>query len=353
MKTIHAVILLSTALLFSIAGCSGSTTSRVTLDMSGKQALSSFDGVIKASSGSVIPSDISVITITVRENSQTGPVLAERRYTAKLAEAGISLDIPAGKARYFIASATTTATENAYTPATYRGVAGPYDLEADTDTDIPLSITRENAAVDAAISLTILNSEGKPFAAADYDAVVASSFETGVYLPVITTDAEGKKSFSLNEDVPVAKTATLGGTLTAYPGTFQILIVKAFASDDAVSFLGGAVVSTLVSGTGNSVTVTMYTPSRIKPTLNGYTRGEVVFKETVAGIDVTLGTYTSWTNGTEVNAYSGVTSSDKKIQVDRIINVYVDGLLRYTRPYSTSDPLIWKRTTVTWDLTPQ
>lgn len=344
MKTIHAVCGFAFSFLFLIAGCAGSeNTAKVTFDMSGSQVASYMGGAVKAAANGGIPDDVSLIQITVYDNdpSATGVAanaIAEAYYTKKQAEEGITLDVPAGEHRYFKATAQTT---GASTPVGYAsGNVGPIDLQKDGETTVTLDMSKSDVIKDANISITLLNPSGSAFTPSAYGATVATSFITEVCIPTVTVDENNKSSFNLNEPVqtPTA-TPTTSLTKGAYPATFQVLIVKAFATDGAVSFLGGTIISSLKSG-DNDVTVTMYTPSKIRPTLPSYESGPVTFTEVVAGTEVELKKFDSWTNDgtTVINAYSGVSSFNKDYPVDRIIKVYYGSTLMYRAYYlATSD----------------
>lgn len=356
MKTIHAVFVFAISFLFLFAACAGSgNTAKVRFDMSGSLIASYTGGAVQAAENGGIPDEVSLIRITAYDNDPsssavTSNMISEAYYTKKQAADGIILDVPAGEHRYFAARADTAGAAVPVTyytgdPATKKYAVGPYDLQADIETTVPLTMSRSNVEKNADIRITLLNSEGTSFDPADYGSAVASSFITEVCIPTVTTDANGKPTFNLNEPVlsptPSPTTTLTGG---AYPATFQLLIVKAFASDGAVSFLGGIIASNLASG-DNTVTVRMYTPSKIRPILPSYVSGPVTFKEIVAGTEVALETFTTWTNdGTAViNAYSGVSSFAKDDPVDRVINVYFGSTLMYRANYPASgNVLSWK-----------
>ena len=338
MKTRHTVIFAACALLFLASGCSEERTTSATISFTGGNSASAAKGVTTASGATV---SFSALNLTV--TNAAGMAVFSKTYPVSIAESGgVTIELPADVPLTFRAAARDATLDDgtAVTHVSCAGSTGPVTLKADTDTAVTITLNSSELAKDALIS--VLSS----FDPAKYGSVVVASIRYGLYIPVIKAD----NTITLDESNPVYEVTAAPGTvpaITAYPDTYQILVIKAFAADGGVSFLGGGVVSSLVTGT-NSVPVTMIPAARILVTISDYDAGNptpVVFYETIydglgTAIDVPLMTVDAWTGSALVYAYSGVTAAADKTGFARILHVTYNNMT-YDKIYPADNPLGW------------
>ena len=322
MKIRHAMFFSACALLFLAAGCSEERTTSATISFTGGSSASGVKGVTTGGGGTI---SFSALNLTVTDSG--GKAVFSKNYPLSTAEsgAGVTIELPADTPLTFRASARDATLDNGetVTHVSCAGMTGPVTLKADTDTAVTITLSSAELAKDAIIYITLDAS----FDPAAYGTDVIASIRYGIYIPVIKPDS----TITLDESNPVYEVTAAPGavpSLTAYPDTWQILVIKAFASDGGVSFLGGGVVSSLSSG-NNSVPVTMYPASRIRVTIDDYDYGQptpVVFTETIydstgAAVDVPLTSIDPWTGSALVYAYSGVTAAADTAGFARILHV--------------------------------
>jgi hypothetical protein len=359
MKTKNSVLMGLFFILLAVTGCStNGSTSRVSIDFDNGGASLSSMGVITSEG---VTLKFSAITLTVSESAAAtagGTVLFSKVYTAdELASSGsISIEVPAGTDRYFEAAASDATTETTGTPAvvehvTCSGTEGPVALEADVETNVSITLTHTPMNKDAALTVTLNSDTFKP---AEYGTTVVSTIHYGIFIPVIKDDG----TVSIDEENPITEVTQdiKGGqtsipALDVYPDTYQLLIIKAYADDGGVSFLGGAPVSTLVSGS-NGVTVTMSPASKVFVTIPGYIKGqsitltETMYNSEGTAVDAPL-TYELRDDGIQIFAYSGRFTSGDANGVRRILNLTYGGVEYYSQDYAASNALGWGQRTWT------
>ena len=356
---IYLTILFSSAFLATCQNDSDKT-SKVIIDLGAQQAVLAGNADISYSaSGTVepVPAEVTSITISAYKDGviSDDTKIAEKTFTAAEVTSGeISMEIPSGSARMFKAVAKTslketTAGSGTYLPPyIYTGINGPIDVEGGADVTISIALSSENLPKDANLTLNLINgAEGTDPFSIGINTAAVSSMTAEVYIPVYTGT-----TVSLGNPVTTVTSSTASDTsmtVTAYPSTFQIVMVKALASDGMVSYLGGTVVSTLKSG-ANTEPVRMLFPSQIKLMSTSSISNVRVTMQIGTAPEFDILPLSSFTSGMKFRCPSGINvfiadgaTIEPGTAENRVIRVYYDSYI-----YTTNIlPLKWGSNDIT------
>ncbi len=275
-------MLCSISLLVLAVSCGGTSSgdSKVTIGFDSSK-MPSGDGVY-VSRASTVPGDVEKIEITVSDSSETELYLFKTINVAELdSDSSVTIDVKAGAARVF-----TVIGRDEVGTAKYSVSSDPIDLREGESVELILAM--KAVLQDAVVPITLLVEEGT--GASYVLPAYASSIKAEVYVPYV-----------LNGEVVMGSplSGNYSGTgnsfsLSAYPDTYQIIMVRVMTNDSVVYATGGviaavgsSIASRLSSGSNPAVNIRMVKPGRLSVSasadINSYT---VV--ETINGSDYTI-----------------------------------------------------------------
>lgn len=261
-KLIILVALLILPALITACSEGSSGNSMVNINFNGTDAAKSLTDLstVTKAAGDPVPAAIDTIEIIVTDPA--GIVVYDEEFYREEFESTntLSLEVPSGEDMVFSARGRDITRMVIYTGAASAAV----DLAPDSATTV--SIIMEPAdlpAQDAQLSLSLVGEDGvTTFAAPGYLAG-ANMIDARVFRPAINeTTGIVELGSAIDSNTPGGFVTSITGLL-AYPGVYQIVIVRAIAADTGIAAIGSVIISDLASGANDTVTVRMVRPARL------------------------------------------------------------------------------------------
>ena len=247
-----------------ITSCSegSSGNSRVNINFNGTDAAKSVTGLpaVTRAAGDPVPAAIDTIEIIVTDPA--GIVVYDEEFYREEFESTntLSLEVPSGEDMVFSARGRDITRMVIYTGA----AAAAVDLAPDSETTVSMIMTEAALpAQDAQLSLSLVGEDGvTPFADPGYLAG-ANMIDARIFRPAINeTTGNIELGSAVDSGTPGGFVTSITGLL-AYPGVYQIVIVRAIAADTGIAAIGSVIISDLASGANDTVTVRMVRPARL------------------------------------------------------------------------------------------
>jgi len=243
---------------------SSSDKAKVTIDLSGVDAVKKLTGVTSVSKavGSTVPVAIDTIEIIVKNDD--GDVVYDSEFYRDEFEATgtLSLEVQSGENMEFTAKGKDITRFLIYEGA----AAETVDLAPGEDETVSIIMTEaEPPALDAQVTLNLLDEDGTPLTAAKAYFNGSPVLQARIFRPTAVTDPiTDEETVQLGDpvsNVTSGFSATISGLL-AYPDTYQVIVVCARANDttDTISAIGSVIVANLDSGANGTIDVRMVRP---------------------------------------------------------------------------------------------
>jgi hypothetical protein len=268
MKKIFSIISASIlAGLFVSCNVSDKQVSSVTVDFNSSHTNALIPALTSSSpSTTVIPVEVATLQLKVYASTQTEEnVIFNQTFDRSVIDSNgtVTLDILAGPSRIFVVNAYDSAGVLRYSDDTVAQPAPHADLVVDTSISISINMLRVNLTLDAALDIDLEGEDGSAYANPGYLDTTVKTFSAEVYIPTVTN---GVVDLSTPISTPVSyvgipSLSKISG-LSAYPKTYQVVMVRAFTVDGKIAAIGGVVISNLASGS-NSRTVKLVRPGAL------------------------------------------------------------------------------------------
>ncbi len=333
MKIKHFIIAAMIITPLFAAGCSDSNkeSASVKVDLSGAsifESLSAIQGITQSdSSASVIPSSVDKIVITITQGTAVLYKHTFSREAISNASDTITLDLPASTGLVF-----TITCYNIGGIVVYSGTSGTVDIIAGSEITVPITLHPEVYSSDALITLNLKEqTSSSDFSYKSY----YSTMVADVYSVSATTE-NGETTVttqSVNNSTAAAVTDPVTTVITglkAYPNTFQLIIVKVFATDGTLAAIGAAIKTNLVSGDNGSIDIRMFPPGRLNITNSTPNTPYTVeiyygssFRQVATGITDNNGAALVLVpnSRTDIGKYNGTTVDTKKHDIQVTVGV--------------------------------
>lgn len=253
-------LLILPALIIACTGNSSSDKAKVTIDLSGVDAVKSLTGVpfVDKAEGDTVPAAIDTVEIIVKDAD--GDVVYDREFYRSDFESTntFDLEVPSGEDMVFTAKGRDITRF-----LIYEGVAaGNVNLTPGEDKTVSIIMTEaEPPALDAQVALNLKGEDGEIYTNPGYLAA-ANMIDARVFRPRAEV-VDGEEKILLGDPMDTDTLTAFGTSLTglmAYPETYQVIVVRAVAPDGTIAAIGSKIVAGLKSGTNEAIDVRMFRP---------------------------------------------------------------------------------------------